>query len=328
MPSPQQDFPPSWKVGLYGSNGHQLPIPLPAEWGGEIMAAVGLAACPQGIHIYETLEKLLEDPEDEIVSLCSPRRADQAQNAIQCLRAGKHVYAEKPCAMTEQDLDVILAAAIDNGCQFREMAGTILEQPYRELHRLITQGTVGKVIQIFAQKSYPWLDTRPADEAIDGGLAMQAGIYITRFVEHIADCRIRTVSLRETLAGNPDPESACRMAASIQMSLECGGMATGICNYLNPMREVCWGYETLRIFGTEGVLETCSRTRKLLLAKPGQAPEPLNPSQPSEDYFQRFLSSLSGGTALPLTSEEEMRATRWIIRAKHTMQDTSDHPTL
>ena len=66
------------------------------------------------------LDELLADPQVEIISLCSPRRADQARDAIRCLKAGKHVYAEKPAALTEWKLDEILTAAKESGREFHE----------------------------------------------------------------------------------------------------------------------------------------------------------------------------------------------------------------
>lgn len=40
----------------------------------------------------------------DLISLCSPSRKNQAKDAIECLRAGKHVYAEKPAAFSEKEL--------------------------------------------------------------------------------------------------------------------------------------------------------------------------------------------------------------------------------
>jgi predicted dehydrogenase len=54
---------------------------------------------------------------------------DQASDAIGCLEAGRHVYAEKPSALIEVELDAILKVARRSGRQFLEMAGTIFEAP-------------------------------------------------------------------------------------------------------------------------------------------------------------------------------------------------------
>lgn len=147
-------------VGLYGSNGHQLSAAsLAKNPHARLVAVAQLRAPPaanSGVKEYPGLDAMLADPTVEIVSLCSPQRADQARDAIRCLEAGKHVYAEKPCALTERELDQILAAARRSGREFHEMAGTVFVQPYREMRRLVKEGAVGEVIQVLVQKSYPY----------------------------------------------------------------------------------------------------------------------------------------------------------------------------
>ena len=308
------------KVGLYGTNGHQIQALLQNHPEAELTAVAGWNQPMPGVKNYETLDALLADPEIELVSLCSPLRINQAQDALKSLRAGKPVYAEKPCALNEQDLDEIIATAKETGVHFHEMAGTVLEQPYREMRRLVQQGAIGTVVQVLAQKCYPWADWRPADEAIDGGLATQVGVYIARFVEHIACQKIASLQVTETRLGNPNPASQCRIAAGFHMTLENGGLASGICNYLNPIQARCWGYEIVRIFGTEGILESCAEGAHARLLLNGQEPRDLERAIPSEDYFDRFIALLKDGTPMPMTLEEELNPTRWVIRARNPMQ--------
>ena len=83
------------RIGLYGSNGHQLSFALPEQ--ARVVAVADYAQeIPEGIRVYDDLETMLGDPGIDLISLCSARRVEQAQQAIQCLEAGKHVLAEKP----------------------------------------------------------------------------------------------------------------------------------------------------------------------------------------------------------------------------------------
>src|SRR5690606_19177940 len=80
-------------VALYGSNGHQLrPDALEAHPNARLVAvaAVGDRFLPAGstVRQYASLDEMLNDPEVQLVSLCSPRRLDQARDAIRCLEAG------------------------------------------------------------------------------------------------------------------------------------------------------------------------------------------------------------------------------------------------
>ena len=232
-------------IGLYGTNGHQVQGQLAANSHAELraVAAVDTAKLPEslrGVRLYATLDEMLKDPGVELVSLCSPRRADQADEAIRCLKAGKHVYGEKPSAMTERDLDRIIETSGKTGKIYHEMAGTVVQQPYMKMRDVVKSGVLGTVVQVLVQKCYPWHDARPKDEDIDGGLALQVGVYAGRFVEHIACEKIKTLKIAETRLGDSRPDSDCRMAVSMIMELNNGGLASAVCNYLNPMQKKCW----------------------------------------------------------------------------------------
>lgn len=59
---------------------------------------------------YESLEQMLEDPEIDVIDICLPPHL-HVQTACQALAAGKHVFCEKPLALSTQQCDQILNAA-------------------------------------------------------------------------------------------------------------------------------------------------------------------------------------------------------------------------
>jgi predicted dehydrogenase len=234
------------------------------------------------------------------------------------MEAGRHVYAEKPCAMTEEDLDAIIAASRSTGRRFHEMAGTAFDQPYLAMRNLVAAGGIGTVVQVFAQKSYPYHDRRPQDEDIDGGIIGQASVHALRFVEHVAGQRIADIQAVETRLGNPVADGGLRMATALILTLENGGVASVIANYLNPKGFGRWGNEHLRIFGTRGFVESTdggARTRLVVGDKDLGA---IDTSAPSREYFDMFVESLLGLTEMPFSMEEELHPTRMTIRAKRS----------
>ncbi len=311
------------KIGLYGNNGHQIHRALVDHPLGECVAVAEMdrELLPEalksagGVRYYDTLEALLSDESVELVSLCSPRRADQAAQAIRCMEAGKHVYAEKPCALTEPDLDAILAASRRTGKVFHEMAGTAFEQPYLTLRGLVQQGVLGTVAQVLAQKSYPYHNRRPQDEAVDGGLLLQVGVHALRFVEHVACLKVTEIYALETQVGNPVP-GELRMATSLMMRLENGGVASVICNYFNPPTFGAWGNESLRIFGALGFVEAVDGGTKTRMVLNDVDHGPLAITEPGMPYLDLLLATLSGQGTMPLSLEDEIHPTRMLIRAK------------
>ncbi len=312
------------KIGLYGTNGHQIHRALVDHPLGQCVATAAFdrAVLPdtlradETIRHYDTLEEMLADEAVELVSLCSPRRRDQAREAIRSLEAGKHVYAEKPSAMDERELDALVATAHRTGKAFHEMwTGSAMQQPYRAMRDIVQAGTLGTIVQVLAQKSYPYHDRRPQDEDIDGGLILQVGVHALRFVEWVGGAKVDEIWAIQTSVGNPHPGDL-QMATSMMLRLANGGVASVVCNYLNPPAFGIWGNESLRIFGTEGFIEAVDGGTKTRLVLNEKDHGPLETTKPSQSYLDMFLASLSGPSPMPIALEDELHPTRMLIRAR------------
>lgn len=310
------------KIGLYGNNGHQIQDKLSSHSDTRLIATAAFYRSlltdnqREYSREYPTLEEMLLDKEIDLISLCSPVRQQQAQHAIKCLKAGKNVYAEKPCAVTEQELDDIIKTAKETGLEFHEMAGTAFEEPYLSIRKKVASGIIGEVIQVFAQKSYPYHDKRPQDESVDGGLICQNGIHAVRFIEHVAGKRVNNIFALETALGNPVENGGLKMAASYLMDLEKGGVASIIANYLNQPGFHNWGNEQLRIFGEKGFVEAVDGGQRTRLVVGKKDYGELGIKGEGLDYFDLYISKLLGNGVMPLALEEELHPTRIVIRAK------------
>lgn len=312
------------RIALYGTNGHQIQNMLVDHPIGTCVATAAFdrARLPEplledeSIRHYDTLDEVLADDEVDLVSLCSPRRADQAAQAIRCMEAGKHVYAEKPAALTERDLDAIIATAHNTGKVFHEMwTGSAMAQPYYAMRQVVQAGTLGEVVQVLVQKSYPMHDRRPQDEDVDGGLILQVGVHALRFVEFTAGVQVDRIWAVQTQLGNPG-EGDLQVAASMMLGLANGGVGSVICNYLNPPAFPTWGNEMMRIFGTEGFLESTDGGTRTRLVLHGEDRGPLEITAPGKRYLDLYLAALTGNQLMPLALEDELHPTRMLIRAR------------
>jgi predicted dehydrogenase len=105
------------------------------------------------------LDEALLDPEVDAVDICLPTPLHRAA-AERALGAGKHVFLEKPIALTVDDADAILAAAERSGTAL--MVGLVLRfwPEYAELHRLLETGELGRPLAVSTLRLSP-----PADWA-------------------------------------------------------------------------------------------------------------------------------------------------------------------
>lgn len=317
------------KVGIYGANGHQIWSFLEGYDRIEFTAA---AAIPEArlekykayqnktLKVYDTLDEMLEKSGIDFVCLCSPMRADQAKDAVKALKAGVHVYAEKPAALTEAELDMILEAEKNSTAEFHEIADSTFFEPYATMRDLIKDGAVGEVIQVYIQKSYPNnFKNRPEDANVDGGLTRQVGVHATRFLEHCCGIKIAKINAVETTNGAPDFKPGLTMACSASMTLENGGVASACINYCNPGSFGLWGNESIRVFGTKGVIEITDGGRRThLWNDEGDKGEFADMNAPTKHFLHYLVEHLLDGTDMPFDSETELHPLRAVIRMKES----------
>jgi predicted dehydrogenase len=196
------------------------------------------------------------------------------------------------------------------------MAGSGFGQPYFSLREVVRSGVLGEIVQIISEKSYPYGDWRPQDEALDGGLILQNAIHALRFIEHTAGTPVASVRAAETTLGNPVAGGGLRMASVLLLTLKNGGLASVTANYLNQPGTGVWGNETLKILGSRGFVESTAGGKHTRLVVGEKDHGPLDTTKPGINWLDTFFAEIAGLEKFPVTLDEELSPTRWVIRAK------------
>lgn len=105
-------------------------------------------------HTYTDYNELLANPEIDAVSVVT--MWDQhAGPAMAALRAGNHVFVEKPMASTSEDCDAIVEAAKTAKGFF--MVGHIcrFNPRYAAAKAAIVEGRIGKIVSMYARRNIP-----------------------------------------------------------------------------------------------------------------------------------------------------------------------------
>ena len=131
---------------------------------------------------FEDLTALLNSGLDfETVCICTPNGL-HAQQAIQCLKAGKHVVVEKPLALSVADCHAIIKASKDAGKQVFGVMQNRYSPASAWFKEQIDAGVMGNILQVhlncFWNRDHRYYtlppDGRPhpwhGDEALDGGV--------------------------------------------------------------------------------------------------------------------------------------------------------------
>ncbi|MDA0321800.1 MAG: Gfo/Idh/MocA family oxidoreductase [Verrucomicrobia bacterium] len=267
-----------------------------------------------GTQRVESIDEVLDNPEVDLVSLCSDRRHDQSEQTEWALDAGKHVLAEKPMATDLQALQQLREAWQASDAHLWSMTSMVYEPAIRGLKQVVDSGALGEIVQVYAMKSYPYYDGRPQDRGVDGGI-MQTGIHAFSMIGFVTGLGFGEIVAQDTSVGNPK-DGDLQMAANVSCRLSTGALASIVCNYCNPPGIGFWGNDQIRIHGTRGLAELVDGfTRRALCVGEGD-PVSFDDDDGPPRYPQDIVNAILDGTPTLLGEEAGFEYTEAALRAQ------------
>ncbi len=106
-----------------------------------------------GGKLYPSLDALVADEEVDLVVNLSIHDA-HVEVITQCLNAGKHVYSEKPLALTSAEAWRLVALAEAKGLHFGCAPGTMLGEAQQTAWKAIRAGQLGQVRVAYAEVNW------------------------------------------------------------------------------------------------------------------------------------------------------------------------------
>ncbi|MEY8874921.1 MAG: Gfo/Idh/MocA family oxidoreductase [Leptothrix sp. (in: b-proteobacteria)] len=286
-----------------------------------VAAELALAQREFGIapeHLHADFEAFVNDPAIDAVVLVTPTSLHAAQT-IAALRAGKHVFVEKPLALNVEDCERVLAVAADHPQQIA-MVGFVrrFDPSYRTAQNAIEAGEIGRPFLVRSQTC----DQNDPEGFFVRFAPTSGGIFM--------DCSVHDIDLARWMLGRP---KAQRAFASGTIALhpglaECGDVDNGlaIVEFEGGARAVFYasrtmphGHETTtEVIGTAGTLQVgvgAARDRVEWRSAVGVHHAVL------PDFFERFreafalemaefVAACRGEKALTLTLSDALEATR------------------
>lgn len=126
-------------------------------------------------------EQVLANPAVELVLNLTPARAHHAVS-LAILRAGKHLFSEKPLALTREDGREILALAAERGLRVGGAADTFLGAGIQLARKLVDEGRIGTPIAATALMSANTFHNARYHDAYRGVLLDLGPYYLTALI--------------------------------------------------------------------------------------------------------------------------------------------------
>lgn len=136
-----------------------------------------------GLPLAPDLDAVLADPAIQAVILCTPHTLHFRQ-IMRCVEAGKHVFCEKPLCLTRSDAEAAVAASTSAGLVLGVGHERRFEPPIRALRQLVSDGALGRIVQIEANfnqdkfLSLPKDNWRLSPEEAPAGPMTATGIHL------------------------------------------------------------------------------------------------------------------------------------------------------
>lgn len=103
-------------------------------------------------NVYTDYNEMLSNPDIDMVTIVT-HASDHLQPTISALKAGKHVFLEKPMAISVKECDTIVTEANLSNVNF--MVGHIcrFENNYAMAKKEIESGSIGKILYIYSRRN-------------------------------------------------------------------------------------------------------------------------------------------------------------------------------
>jgi UDP-N-acetylglucosamine 3-dehydrogenase len=221
--------------------------------------------------------KVIENPAIDFISICTPTTTHAAL-ALDAVKAGKHILAEKPMTSTSDEAKQVIAAA--HKANVYVMVGFIerFNPAVRYAEQMIKEQKIGTPVLASAKRVSRW-PIRIGDVGVVKDLAI-----------HDIDliCHIFQNQVTQVFASAGSLMHTHEDYANVMMQFQGGKSAFIEANWLTPRK-----IRRLIITGTEGIIQVEYITQKVIVENQEMMTTPFFPNaEPLKLELEHFITSL------------------------------------
>jgi predicted dehydrogenase len=270
--------------------------------------AVADFASDHGLDLYDGLEPLLADGAIDAVILATPHSLHEAQ-ILAVAGAGKHVFCEKPLALSKASAERSIAACRAAGVVLGIGHERRFEPGLIEIKRMVAEGTLGTIMHVESNFSHDKLAKVAATDwrasPIEAPAAAMTGMGI-----HLTDAYIHLFGeVAEVYAQTARRVTASQSGDVVSVQLR---FAAGMTGYLNAIMATPL-YLRFQVFGSEAWVEARNATHPdtpgattLTVCPKGGEPQSreLAWTDSVRANFEAFAEAVAGRADYPFTCHE------------------------
>jgi predicted dehydrogenase len=252
---------------------------------------------------YTDARRMLDAEKLDVVAICNTQ-GERAGAVIECAQRKLNVIAEKPLAITLDEMQRVKKAVNESGIKLGTLLTMRTSPPYKALKEIVSSGAIGEVIQISSQKSYK-LGSRPdwfKKSESYGSTILWIGIHMIDLMRWISGREFTHAASFMGRVGFPDLGDM-ETTTSTSFRLDNGGTAALHMDYCMPETAPAHGDDRLRLSGTKGIGEYMAATGVTLVTSTAK-PTTIEKLPPKGSLFIEYLEYAYNGKPPSLSHEE------------------------
>ncbi len=275
-------------------------------------------------HTTKDYHEIINDPEIDAVLICSSTDT-HSPISIEAIKAGKHVFCEKPIDHDVARIKEVMEALKGTGLKYQVGFNRRFDHNFEALQKAVAEGKVGKpeIIKITSRDPEP---PSPEYVKVSGGMFLDMTIHDFDMVRFLAGCDATEVYVEAANLVDPAIGEAGDVdTAVITLKMENGAIAV-----IDNCRRAAYGYDQrAEVFGSEGMAAIDNDSQSLTKISNAQG---VTGEKPLFFFLERymdaygkevseFIKAIVEGKDTPLGVEDGLKPVLMGLAAKKSLEE-------
>lgn len=236
-------------------------------------------------HVSKDYKEILSDPEIDAVLICSSTNT-HSPISIEAIKAGKHVFCEKPIDHDVHKIQEVIDALKGSNVKYQVGFNRRFDHNFEALHNAVQEGKVGEphIIKVTSRDPEP-----PSAEyaKVSGGIFLDMTIHDFDMVRYLAGCDATEIYVQSAvLVDKAIGEAGDVDTAVITLQMENGAIAV-----IDNSRKAVYGYDQrAEVFGSKGMAATANDTLSSAVLSTAEG---VSGEKPLYFFLERYMDSFA-----------------------------------
>lgn len=275
-------------------------------------------------HTTKDYKEILADPEIQAVLICSSTNT-HSPISVEAIKAGKHVFCEKPIDHDIDKIKDVMEALKENPVKYQVGFNRRFDHNFEAVRNAVAAGKIGDphIIRVTSRDPEP-----PSAEyaAVSGGMFLDMTIHDFDMVRYLAGCDAEEIYVQSAVLVDPAIGEAGDVdTAVITLKMENGAIAV-----IDNSRRAAYGYDQrAEVFGSKGMVATANDTESSAVLSTADG---VTGEKPLYFFLERYMQSfakevncfiqaIEENTDTPLGVEDGLKPVLMGIAAKKSVEE-------